>query len=246
MPLSGSKRRMGGPTQYGTKKVKVMRRRPKARGIRVGGRSLKADTEYEFRRSVYIQGALQCLNGQQSSLGISVNLNQVNFNYKDGLGANSVIAATNIPGASDFTTLFNQWKVKSVSIKYIPRVDSIDPINSQVNFPTFPNLMMCTDYDDDLPTTRSEIVQRNDMKLAMLTKTITQTFRPKVSSNIWSGLISSGVTATGKGIAGSGTPWIDCGSPNVPWYGSKVVISGYPGAQTDMVVSIVYAFKGTV
>lgn len=211
-------------------------RRPRALMKRYKGLQLTQNTVYTFNRSVYSNQPINVgATGQYFNFGICANLNTITMNYVNGAGTAGVLTL-NIPGANDFPSLFDQWKIERITMKVIPRVNVIDQNASTSLFPAFPNIMYTPDYDDASAISRDILSQRNTHTLALLDKIRTFSVRPKTSITTWSGNLLTGSSA--------GTQYVDIASSGVDWYGMKGSFGAYANATADLCFDILFAFKG--
>lgn len=226
----------GGATATIKRSRRYMRLRPRKVG---GSRRLNQNTIYSFKRSCFVAAAFN-VGATGSTCGVSVavdGLAQVRAYTLNGAGANNTWTAA-IPGASDFTGLFDQYKVKKFVIKIIPRINSMDQNASTTTFPSYPMIFSSTDLDDVTAETQQTLTQRNDCQIKLLDKVLSYTVYPRVSA-------SSVYAATGNAVALLNNAWIDVTNNGAQYYGKKFAMQAYPGATADMHIEVHYQLKGS-
>jgi len=241
MPIYvGNKRRRIPYTGSSGKKARVMRRRPRSMRKSLMGRTLTAMTEYDFKRSVYMPQVLNTGTNLTLDFAFALTLNSVVFNYRLGTGTPGT-AAYAVPAHTEFTNLFDFYKIKSAKFTFIPRVNNVDVTTTVASYPTFPNIMLIRDFDDATVQNRDIMCQHNEMQLYTMDKSKTYSLiRPKYGFGVTSG----GGGAQSLVNAGIGGNWLDVVYDNINWYGIKGVVSGSQNTCFDVLCDIIYSFKG--
>lgn len=200
---------------------------------------------YKFKRTVVIQGALQ--SGTNTGLpgggtvALSFSLGQVNMSrsIQGGAAANSNIA---VPGVSEMTALFQQWKIDKVVVKIIPTrnsADIVDAIPVVPGYPTFPTLLTVIDYDDnDAPTTIAPLQEHGDCSIKMLDRIHSQTVKPKFTGVVTG---APGTTVAGPPMRG----FLDCAQPNIEHNSVKFGFIAEQARFADLYVDIYYTMRGS-
>lgn len=115
---------------------------------------------------------------------------------------------------SEFTALFDQYRIEYVESTFWPTVTSIDAQGAWIN--SF--LLTAVDYDDGNSYSNvNEGLQVATATITPLTKMVTRKFSPRCALAAYSGTFTSYAQA-------SVMQWIDCGSPGVQHYGLKVAV----------------------
>lgn len=125
--------------------------------------------------------------------------------------------ASNLTNVTEYTTLFDQFKIKYVDVKIVPRFISNDN-TTQNNY----TLQYFRDYDDaDLTT-----LQYNDREKPWLENTLVKTVSfnkpitirvyPKVLGQVFQSTVSTAYTPK--------KAWLDCNDISAPHYGLKIRI----------------------
>jgi len=142
-----------------------------------------------------------------------------------------------LPSFNEFTNLFDQYRVKKLTMHFIPRnsTDSLDTPTTNAGTGIM-RLLTAVDYDDQvIPTTESQLLQYGSAQIALLQSPKSVSWVPRVKS-------------TPSGAAGIVMPpaqWLDCGNPNVLHYGLKTWTDIYYGKYTlcDVIVEAMIEFK---
>lgn len=133
-----------------------------------------------------------------------------------------------LPQASSFTTLFDQYKINKITIKFIPMTMVNGFERSDVASVTNPG-MMGTVIDFDDANTLSNInayeeYQNFRYQSAVSMKTHSRTFRPHIAMAAYQG--------TFAGFTNVPSKWIDCANATVQHYGVKFYMDVYASANT--------------
>lgn len=147
----------------------------------------------------------------------------MNGTYKAG---NIVVAFNNLVQSSDFTNLFDQYRIRKVIVTFqlITNPDAAYPLNSTVSSATvnpsnwFPKLWYIPDYDGGADETIPTIKERQGVRCKILKPNsfVTIAFTPKCRTLTYS-------TSTSTGYAPKNIK-IDMSDTNVEHYGIKYVI----------------------
>ena len=126
-------------------------------------------------------------------------------------------ALSSLPSASEFTALFDQYKITGVKLDFIPFGDTVNvPITgsgtTSLMSPGGP-LILAADYDDDsTPAAASNLLEYQACKVIPVPRRHRMYIKPKFATEIYNGV------TTGYG-ARSG--WLDCANSGVTHYGVK-------------------------
>lgn len=197
-------------------------RKPKRmRGIRknVYRKKHTAPIHY-FKRSYYVPNAISSTAGAGDGL----------YGLAFTLGG--------LPNASEFTTLFDQYKIQGIKVRFMPRGNVSEINNATANAIT--SLATVIDYDDAAtPTGVAQLAQYTNFKLTRSDRQLTRYFKPRINV----GAINS--VAGGVQNKMNTTAWLDCSVDTTEHYGMKVVIAEPPVSTTvfDMLVTMYLAFK---
>jgi len=140
-------------------------------------------------------------------------------------GAYSVTLAS-IPGYTEFTALFDQYRIIQVTIQF-------SPIN--VGAVALP-IISVIDYDDaNVPSTADELRQYQTLRTVTGTQYFERTFTPRIAMAAYgNGVFNSFATQ-------SPSIWLDSASSSIPYYGLKYYWTGRTGTDAgyDVVASII-------
>jgi len=138
-----------------------------------------------------------------------------------------------LPNASEFTTLFDQYKIDKIEVLMIPSVTQ-----STAASPMSGLTVTEVDYDDaNTPASLDEMYQSENHQLHTPTSSIARSFVPSIAIAAYSGAFTSYAQKTG---------WIDCASSNVAHYGFKIGCGICSSAYTYTINARLHlSFRGT-
>lgn len=126
---------------------------------------------------------------------------------------------SSLPNASEFTSLFDQYKITGVKLDFIPFGDSVNlPLasmsgSSSVMSPGGP-LILAVDYDDNTtPAVASQLLEYQTCKVIPIPRRHRMYIRPKFATEVYRSGVASGY--------GARSGWLDCSNSDVPHYGVK-------------------------
>lgn len=180
------------------KRKAIRRRSPKAKRVRRTGNavsmSLTRTPVHSFRRNT----ARFTVAGNAAFLPYQSTTN---------------VALNQLVNSSDFTQLYEQFRITYVVIKFFLR---IDPSAQAAAMANFPRLYWCRDTNDATPLTENEMYERADMRSAILKpeRPVIMKFKPNVlQTNYLSGVTSAYTAKWGE--------WIDTVNAGIPYFGCK-------------------------
>lgn len=205
---------------------RVVRRRPRVvrrrrlNAIRRPGRSLVINKMigkkiHYFKRTAYFSGFLAGSSTLDVFSSIQFTLGQV-------------------PNVSEFTNLFDCYRINGVKVKLMPRANSSEIGTNQGMI----KLFSAIDYDDaTVPTAITELMQYENLKTTASNRDHSRYFKPKIAKTVFQTALASGYS--------QGTGWLDCDNTSVPHYGLKLALQQLPaGAQSfDCQITYYLAFK---
>lgn len=211
--------------------------------VRLGKRARVSSMPMRRRRKVSLNYHEFSRYGAAGTLTCSGTESPASFDFK----------LQNVEGYNEFTTMFDQYKIRKVVMKLqlISNPDAAYPLNTTqssaiangVNW--FPKFWYVRDYDSVDTETIAEMKQRCDAKFFVMkpNKEYSIVISPKV-------LVQTYRTATSTGYAPKPL-WIDCAQSDVPHYGLHTVIDALgldPAGDTEFKirweVKYYLAFKG--
>jgi len=139
-----------------------------------------------------------------------------------------------LPSHSDFTALYDQYKLNAVSIKIIPRLTESTSSSLSV-------LHTCIDYDDAIAfSSYTDLMQKQSYRMTRGNKIFKCYFKPKMLVPTF---LSTALTTFGT--QPKSPTWIDCGYPEVPHYCLKTNFEPTSSVHTYDVYATYYcSFRG--
>lgn len=142
-----------------------------------------------------------------------------------GISAAYVFKLSDLPNNSEFTTLFDQYKLRMVSVHFRPLVNQL--VTAQPNTGTTDATGYCPlhtviDYDDNsAPTSLSTVLQYQNLRTTNPNRPHKRIVRPKVLREVYQSSVTTAYQPSASG-------WIDCNYAGVPHYGLKVYMDPPP------------------
>lgn len=164
-----------------------------------------------------------CYSGApQSSLTTNANGQFFGTISAQGFGgiASSITTLT-LPNSSEFSNLYDQYKVLSYTLELIPRFNGRDVAYGPGTVADIPMIYWVYDVDDSTaPTSANEIMERAKVYSARLDKPVRITVKsPTIAASMYASSITTGYYKMR-------CPWMDVVSAQVPLYGVKFMIQG--------------------
>jgi len=142
-----------------------------------------------------------------------------------GAGYAYYFALSSLDGATNFTSLFDQYRIDAVRVTIVPTQTAIQITATAAN--TFVSIYTAIDYDDQTAPANIATIREYDNVMAVPPATISvRVFQPRIAVAAYSGAFTS--------FANMGPQWLDAGSPNIQHYGLKVWVPGGVAAQTGL------------
>lgn len=220
------------------------RRRGARRVLRRYRQPTPYNTPYTFERNVEYNAQLNLNSGWYTKgYGLSFvwSLSQMVITFSD-----STNITVSIPGASELTTLFDQWRLDRVDMQAIYSATNHQQTASGTSTQVMPVIRVVSDFDDtdvssgvnllEYPQVRT--IQLGNMQPKGIRHTI---FRPAIQMD------AEGLAATVSAVQKRGQ-WIDCNEPQITHAGIKVGYTsfgdGFPDYSPDLLVGVVkFQFK---
>lgn len=175
---------------------------------------------YNFKRSFYVSNWISSTSAADTTAGYSFTL-------------------AGLPNASEFTSLYDQYRINAVKLRLMPRGNS-----SELNSATgggICSLFSVIDYDDAAAPTGgvNQMVQYQSLKVTRSDKEHVRYFKPRINV----GAINS--VAGGVQNKMNTRGWIDCDVSTTEHYGLKFVLERTPTGTCiyDAIVTLYMAFK---
>lgn len=138
-----------------------------------------------------------------------------------------------VPGYTEFTNLYDLYRIVAMKIRLSPRANSAEVGTNQGIVKVF----SCIDYDGGTaPSVVADILQFQNLKVTKSTQDHVRYWKPKFNAD------TAAIVGTGNLNT---TGWLDCDNATVAHHGMKFVIQQLPaGNQTwDIYVTYYLAFK---
>lgn len=144
----------------------------------------------------------------------------------------------NLPNATEFTSLFDEYKIMNCKVHFMPRGNSSE-VGTNNNTG---KLFTLVDYDDDTaPASIDEMLQFPNCKTVSSNRNHIRSLVPKHASLVY----QSGIPPTVTPGYAARSGWLDCNNSSVPHYAVKYGLQATAGANIfDIKIDYVVAFKG--
>lgn len=122
-----------------------------------------------------------------------------------------------LPNYSEFTNLFDQYKISAVKLKFWPRFTGAD-VNPPATAIGVSRLWSVIDYDDSATlTNENQAMEYQNCKTHLSNRPFSLYLKPCVLSEVYRTTLTTGYAPTRKYR-------IDVAQPNVPFYGVKTLM----------------------
>lgn len=179
---------------------------------------------YRFSRTATWQCGYNGYSGFTTVSGGVVYGQGIGFNWTLGgpiiSGSASSPGLQVMPNVTEFTALFDQYRIDNVKIKvfYTNNISNATGAVSTFQQIALPTGQFCTDYDDSVPpSSQGELLQRPETKLLQFNTNGPLVFnvpKPEMAQTV--------NAQTGINSVAAKNGWIDCGQTDVNNYGWKV------------------------
>lgn len=133
-----------------------------------------------------------------------------------GPGTDDEFRLSYLTNVSEFTNLFDMYKITGVRMKFIYDRNSAQGSIASESLPT---LYFYNDYDDGTPAANvGDACQYDSLRMKRMDRPITFFVRPKIQSMVYESAITTAYATPKK------NPWLDCGNDAIPHYGCKWII----------------------
>lgn len=124
---------------------------------------------------------------------------------------------SDLPDYQDFTSLYDQYKITGVSIKFIPVATESMTNLGTFGFPTYAYLITDTNDASNI-TSETQAAQYQGSRILKMGQQTSHFIRPKTLVNLYESSVS-----TGYGNP-KFAPWVSTDDPDVDYYGLKIFI----------------------
>ena len=138
-----------------------------------------------------------------------------------------------LPNVTDFTSLYDQYKINGIKFTLIPRHTEV-PMNTSVGL----QVMSVLDFDDDVaPTSINDLCQYGNMKQTRGNINHSRYFRPTIRKSV-------DVAGASPGYQVSKSEWLDLANTVVKHYGLKYAIEqGNVAVTYDLKIDMYFQCK---
>lgn len=168
-----------------------------------------------------------------------------NENYFSTGTAGPTLAGLNfrldsLPNYSEFTALYDQYRINKIVVKIIPKVTEVGMVLGSTGNSAGIQIHSALDFDDSAaPTTVSQLCQYSTYKMTRGHQIHTRVFTPKCE-------LSANATAN---VAPKSYQWLDCDHADIAHYGMKLIIPTISSSTIiyyDYSVTAYMSFKNVV
>jgi len=136
------------------------------------------------------------------------------------VGSAYTFTLTNLPGYTEFTALFDQYRLLKVMMQFIPATNVLTASATPLAHPV---AVTAIDYDDgNTPTTTDELREFETCKIVQPFKVHYVNVIPRIAAAVYSGAFTS---------FSNTKMWIDSASPTVQHYGVKFIADASTAVQ---------------
>lgn len=135
---------------------------------------------------------------------------------------NIEVKLSDVPNHTEFTALYDQYCIKGISFTLMPRYNVNQPTAGTSQTPQTWSIL---DYDGSFPTTSTQMLQYQNLKMVPGTSYHKRFFVPAISNAIFNGTTPTAYSVKKR-------QWIDSANDTVPHYGATVMI---PSVNMDSV-----------
>ena len=145
-------------------------------------------------------------------------------------GASMCFMLTDVVSSTEFTSLFDNYRILGVELELIWNSTSTYADSSGSPVGSQPMLYWASDFDDNnAPNTPGILLEKDNTRTLALGDGKVHRIRipfPRVADAVYNGAVFNGY---GHGTVGQ---WLDSASPSVPHYGLKLWFEGFPVTTT--------------
>lgn len=129
-----------------------------------------------------------------------------------GVGASLEFSLADDPSTSDLTSLFDQYRILQVVVRFIP-VTLV--FGASTSATSFPSLLTAIDYDDNVAPASAQVMrQYGTCQTTSVNTYVERTLNPQAALSAYQGTFTAYSAAPRS-------QWFDCAFPSVEFYGLK-------------------------
>lgn len=199
---------------------------------------------HSFRRTNAIQLGVNSFSGFTSPSGSTIYGNGLSWCFQlqgtyvlGSTGNNSLVA---MPNYAEFTSLFDQYRIKRVHVRMIAsnNVSNATSTAGTLVGSAIPLLQLATDFDDNVPPSAStQMMEREDTRYLPMDSNGPKHYQVqpkyKVAASVGGALAS---------LAGASTSWLDTNAADVQWFGTKLWMESQSSAGTQLQTGYIWLY----
>lgn len=145
-------------------------------------------------------------------------------NFVNCQGIGREFKLSDVPNSTEFTTLFDAYRIKGVKLEFIPIYNSHEinegPASSPFDRLGMPLMTFARDLDDSTaPVNENTILQyAANRRVNLSSKKTIYIANPRVAQTVYQSGITAAYSEAKRNV------WIDCANPSVPHYGLKYYV----------------------
>ncbi len=151
-----------------------------------------------------------------------------------GFGAVFAFSLGDLPQLSQYSAVFDQFKIEEVQLKFIPLVTQLVTTNTATNF-VDPSQFVLDFDDDNTLANENSALDYNNCQTAQSYEEVLIILRPGVAPAYYQGGAFSGY-----GVQGSAEHWLDIASSTIKHFGVKVWVGALAAASSMVAGWTVY------
>lgn len=131
---------------------------------------------------------------------------------------------SDVPNSSEFTSLFDAYRIKGVKLEFVPIYNSHEinegPAASPFDRVGIPVMTFARDLDDSTaPASENTLLQyATNKRINLSSKKSIYIANPRVAQTVYQAGLTAAYSEARKNV------WIDCANPDVPHYGLKYYV----------------------
>lgn len=191
---------------------------------------------HSFKRTTSFQLGVNSYQGFTTPSGASVYGNGLSFIYTlaGPIVTGSVAFATTVPmpNVSEFTSLFDQYKIKRIKVRMIwtNNVTNSSAAAGTLTGIANPIVQIATDLDDGVPpATNTSLMEREDTRFLAFDST-----GPKSYSVTPKYAMAASIGGASATLGAQGSNWINVSSDTVQWFGTKLWMEPQSSGATQL------------
>lgn len=202
-----------------------------------------ASRPYRFSRTCAFQFGYNSYAGFTSPSGALVYGNGMGLKFQLSqmvLAGNFVTVTQALPNYTEFTALFDRWRITNVRLKfhYSNNIANGSAAAGTLTGVALPMIQIANDYDDAVPpAANTELMQRQNTKYWTLDST-----GPKTHSVVPNILLAAENSGAFSSVAVSRGDFVDCSTPNTDFVGVKLWCETQTSAAAQLQLGYIWMY----